>query len=107
MYCNAFPALPGVSSNKVKAAQADNTLPDKANDSPKKGKTARVEAGGKNERVIPTVVVSRSPGVGSGKAKVARAKVKPIDGGSKRSRTNVPEGMSEEGWAALSYEQRK
>jgi len=53
------------------------------------------------------VVISANSGVGSGKVKVARAKVKPIDGGSKRSRISTPEGVSEEVWGAMSCQQRQ
>ena len=53
------------------------------------------------------VVISANSGVGSGKVKVARAKVKPIDGGSKRSRISAPEGVTEEDWASMTRQQRK
>ena len=53
------------------------------------------------------VVVSASSGVGSGKVKVARAQMKPIYGGSKRSRISAPEGVSEENWMSMTRQQRK
>lgn len=62
---------------------------ERVDDNPKKGKTTRAEVGSKDGGVAPAVVVSASSS--AEKAKIARAKARPMDGGSKRSRTRAPD----------------
>ena len=97
----------GIRSKKVKATRAESTFPGNVEDDLTEGKTARVKVGSYDGGADPVVVISANSGVGSGKVKVARAKVKLIDGGSKRSRISAPEGVSEEVWGAMSCQQRQ
>jgi len=92
---------------KCRQHKLKSLFPDHVEDDPKEGKTERVAIGPTDEGVAHEVVVSASSGVGSGNVNVARAKVKPIDGGSKRSRISAPEGVSEEVWGAMSCQQRQ
>jgi hypothetical protein len=97
----------GIRSKKVKATRAETTFPDNVEDNLKEGKTARVKVGPNDGGADPVVVISANSGVGSGKVKVERAKVRLPNGGSKRSRTSAPDGMPEEVWAAMKRQQRK
>ena len=72
----------------------------------RKGRPREPKLFQKMEVLLP-LVVSASSSVGSEKAKVARAKARPMDGGLKRSRTSVPEGMSEEDWVSMNRQQCK
>ena len=96
----------GIRSKKVKATRAEITFPDNVEDDLKEGKTARVKVGPNDGGAATAVVVSASSGVSSGKVNVARAHMKPIYGGSKRSRISAPEGVSEEDRVTMSNEQR-
>ena len=96
-----------IRSKKMKATRAEVTFPDeRKEDDLKEGKTARVKVGPNDGGAATAVVVSASSGVSSGKVNVARAHMKPIYGGSKRSRISAPEGVSEEDWVTMSNEQR-
>jgi hypothetical protein len=97
----------GIRSKKVKATRAESTFPGNVEDDLTEGKTARVKVGSYDGGADPVVVISANSGVGSGKVKVARAKVKLIDGGSKRSRISAPEGVSEENWMSMTRQQRQ
>ena len=97
----------GIRSKKVKATRAESTFPGNVEDDLKEGKTARVRVGPNDGGADPVVVISANSGVDSGKVKVARAKVKPIDGGSKRSRISAPEGVSKENWMSMTRQQQK